>query len=130
MMEVLAAGKNPAEENSRIYRRYLGVEHPVPGFRVGEVVEESAVIGQFSPQEAQRHQNAGEGIDTRDEPALLANTQSREAEARRCDASRTGLIESVNITAILDHASIGIPLFPEKKETDTLQVVQELVIRR
>src|SRR5260370_41791357 len=87
MPEVLAASKNPAQQNSCIHRRHFGVEHALSGFGVGEMVEKSAVIGQFLPQKAQGGEDALQRIGGGDEVSLGSKAKSSKSQ---CGGSKGG----------------------------------------
>src|ERR1017187_8825047 len=128
MMKVLAAHENSAEQNRRIHRGHFGVEHALPGFGVGEVVEKPAVIGQLFPQKAQGgddslHRSAGG-----DEAPMFTNAESGKTEPRRSNAGGNVLIVVVNVTAVLHHPGFRAALLPEKKKAGAFHVVQELVV--
>ena len=130
MMEVLAAGKNPTEENRRIHRRHLGVEHALPCFGVGEVVEKPAMVGQFLPQKAQGGEDTLQRSTGRDESPLVSNADSGKTEARRGNAGCNVPSLVVNVATVLDHPRFRAGLLPEEKKTCVLQIVQELFVFR
>src|SRR5260370_18345560 len=128
MMEMLAAGKNPTEENCRIRRRHLGVEHALAGFGVGEVVENPAMVGELLPQKAEGGEDTLERSTGRDESPLVSNADSGKTEARRGNAGRNVPSLVVNVAAVLDHPGFWAGLLPEEKETCVLQIVQKLIV--
>jgi hypothetical protein len=92
------------------------------------VVEKSALVGQPLPKEAESGKDTVECIASGDETALVSNTESRKAEARRGNTGGDSSVGIVNITAVLDHPRFGVALFPEKKKTRHLQVVKKLIV--
>src|ERR1039458_7319459 len=123
MTEVLAAGKNSAQENSRIHRRHFRVEHAFSGFRVSEVVEKTAMVGHVFPEKTEGNDDALQCVGGGNEAPLLSYAESGKTEARRGNAGRNSWIVVVNVTAVLDHASFRVALFPEKKTSCNLQLV-------
>ena len=125
---MFASCQNSTQKDGRIHRGNFGVKHALPGFGVGEVVEKSAVVGQLSPQKAQRGEDAFQRSSRRNESPLVPNAQSGETEAGRGNAGRNSLTVLVNVTAVFDHPRFRVALFPEEKTTGFLHVVQKLIV--
>ena len=94
------------------------------------MVEKTAVSGQLLPQKAQGSEDALQHSCSRDEASLFADAESGKTEPGCGNAGRTSLNIVLNVTAVLYHAGVGAALFPEKKETRVLQLVQELILFR
>ena len=58
MQKVLAAGENPAKQDGGVHRGDFRVPQPLAGVHIGPVIEETAMIRQFLPQETKRVQDA------------------------------------------------------------------------
>src|SRR5579862_6411759 len=126
--EVLAASDDAAEENGGVDRRYFGVEHALAGFGIGEVIEESAMVGKFLPEKAKRGEEALQQSSGWHVLALVGDAEGGHAEAGGRNAGGAAGIVGVNIGPVFDHPGFCVTLFPKEKEAGAFQFIEELII--
>ena len=130
MPEVFTASQDSTEEYGGVDGGDFGVPHALAGVDVGEVIEESAMMRHFFPQEAEGGKDALQGGAPGNEAALLGDAQRGQAETGGGDASYDAFVGCLHIAAVLDHSSLGAGLLPEEEKIGAFQIVQKLVIFR
>src|SRR5580704_9926136 len=75
MSEMLAAGEDSAEQDRGIDRRHLGIPNSFSRVDVREVIEETAMLRQFSPQKAKGGNRSFNRRIPGNETPLLSNAQ-------------------------------------------------------
>src|SRR3981081_1917359 len=128
MAEMLAAGKNSAQQNGRINRRNFRVPNPFAGVDIGEVVEKSTMLRQLFPQESQGCEDAFQCCFGGDESALVTDAECGEANYGCGDAGHYSLVIYVQVAPVFHHPGFWVGLLPEVEEVSTLQIIQKLIV--
>ena len=128
VVKMLLAGEDAAEEDRGIDRRYLRVPHSFTGVDIGEVIEESAMSGQFVPQERQALDYALARLGVTYKAAHFPDTDGGEAEAGGRDTRNSACVFGADVAAIFGQSGWRAGLFPEEEEAAVLKIVQELLI--
>src|SRR5271156_4240752 len=125
MNEVLPAGENSAKQDGCVDGRNFGIPQPFAGVYVGKVIEESPVVGQFLPQEAQGVQNARFGLSMRHIPALFSDTNSGQPETRSGNTAKFACDGIAGVTPVHYDAGFRMGLPPKILEACLLQFFQK-----
>jgi len=68
-----AAGQDAAEQNGSVDRRHLGIPYPVSGVNVRPVIEEAAVMNEFTRKKFQGGDDSLASVGMRNEAALVTD---------------------------------------------------------
>src|ERR1700744_5458029 len=128
IMKVLAAGKNPAEQDGCINRRDFRVPYSFARIDIGKVKKESAMRRQLLPKKIERRNHAQACVTMGDEAAVFCNADCRQPKASGGNACHDAIVPRNDIAAIFNQSGLRIGLLPEEEESFAFKFVQKLII--